>query len=638
MSQKIKEPFDTEEESSLISPKETNVEKRAALEIAESAREKEYRHPSFGGKLFMGDFDPSLLFPYPEQSEEDKAVGDEYLEKLEAFLRENLDPEEVDRTYSIPEETIEGLAKLGIFALKIPKEYNGLGFSQTNYNRIVMKIASYCGATATLVSAHQSIGVPQPLLMYGTDEQKKRFFPRFREGAISAFALTEEDVGSDPAKMSSIAVLSEDGSHYVLNGTKLWCTNGTIADIIVVMAQTAPKIVNGKEKKQISAFILEMNTPGVEIIHRCEFMGLHGIYNGVIKFTDVKIPKDNLIWKEGRGLAMALGTINVGRLTLPAASAGGAKQCLSVVRRWGNERVQWGMSVGRHEAGREKVAYIAATTLAMEAITWLTSHWADEKKVDIRIEAAMAKYFCTEEMWKITDMTMQLRGGRGYETGRSLKARGEDPFPIERTMRDCRINMILEGTSEIMKLFLAREAMDPHLKKAAPLLSRKTSLGGKVGAGLKLLSYYAFWYPKQWLLSKFGRAHSNLGPLSKQYRYVDKRSRKLACKLFFYMGKYQQGLEKKQMILGRLMDIGTDLFAIAATCSYAHLKYTENPHNKSVIKLANHFCALARRRIDDNFAALKDNDDRTANEVAAQALDGDYKWLEEGILWMGEQD
>jgi alkylation response protein AidB-like acyl-CoA dehydrogenase len=588
--------MEKEEENVLVSSAKGNEGQRDAMQVTEDARDKEYRQPSFGKKLFMGDFDPSLAFPFPEQSEADRKVGDEFIAKLETFLVNNLDPEEVDRTRTIPMKVIEGFAELGVFALKVPKEYGGLGFSQTNYNRIVMKVASYCGSCAVLVSAHQSIGVPQPLLMYGTEEQKKRFFPRFRKGSISAFALTEMDVGSDPAQMSSRAKLSEDGKYYILNGTKLWCTNGTIADIIIVMAQTDPKIVKGKEKKQISAFILEMNTPGVEVVHRCEFMGLNGIYNGVLKFTNVKIPKENLLWEEGRGLAMALGTINVGRLTLPAASIGVAKQCLNMCRRWGQSRVQWGKPVGMHEPGREKIAYIAATTFAMEAVTWLTSSWADEKKVDIRIEAAMAKLFCTESLWKITDMSLQLRGGRGYETGRSLKARGEEPFPIERAMRDCRINMILEGSSEIMKLFLAREAMDPHLKGAAPLLSSKVSILGKLKTALGLAGYYAFWYPKQFIQSFVGgRTFSEMGALAKHYRFVNKASHKLAKDIFYYMARYQQGLESKQLILGRLMEIGTDLFAMTACCSYAVMLKKKNPQDESPIELANYFCEMAER-------------------------------------------
>jgi alkylation response protein AidB-like acyl-CoA dehydrogenase len=623
----------------LIDAKEPGAEgKRHAMEVAEEAREKEYRHPSFGGMLFMGKFEPSMLFPFPRQNEQDKKIGDDYIKKLGDYLRDNLDPEEVDATREIPEKVMKGLADMGVFAMKIPKEYGGLGFSITNYNRAVMKVASYCGSTAVLISAHQSIGVPQPLKMFGTEAQKRKYFPWFSKGKISAFALTETDVGSDPAKMAAEAVLSDDGTHYILNGTKLWCTNGTIADVIVVMAKTAPKVIKGKERTQISAFILEMDSPGIEVIHRCHFMGLNGIYNGMIKFTNVKIPKENLIWEEGRGLAMALATINVGRLTLPAACAGSAKQLLSIARRWGKSRVQWGLPVGLHEAGREKLAYMASTTLAMEAMAWLTSAWADEGKVDIRIEAAMAKYFCTEALWKITDMTMQLRGGRGYEKASSLIERGEPGFPVERAMRDCRINMILEGSSEIMKLFLAREAMDPHLRRLGDLIRKRMPISQMVPKILKLIGHYSIWYPSQYFKSLFSGSYRDLGPLAKHFSFCESTSHTLARNIFFYMVKYQQGLERKQMILGRLMDIGTDLFAMAAVCSYAQSLVEDDPQNKTPFHLADYFCQQARRRINNNFDALADNDDLQANKLAQQVISDDLKWLEEGIIWIGPEE
>lgn len=626
----------TESELPLIDVKEPGGEgKRQAMEIAEEAREKEYRHPSFGGYLFMGQFKHEMLFPFPMQSDEDKRVGDAFIEKLGPFLEQNLDPEEVDRTHEIPQKAMEGMAKMGVFAMKIPKEYGGLGFSVTNYNRAVMKVASYCASTGVLISAHQSIGVPQPLLMFGTEKQKRKYFPWFAEGKISAFALTETDVGSDPARMSAEAKLSEDGNYYILNGTKLWCTNGTIADVIVVMALTAPKIINGKEKKQISAFILEMNSPGVEVVHRCEFMGLNGIYNGMLKFTNVKIPKENLVWGEGRGLAMALATINVGRLTLPAACTGAAKQCLSIARRWGNERVQWGLPIGLHEAGREKIAYIAAMTFAMEAMAWLTSAWADKANVDIRIEAAMAKMFCTEALWKITDLTMQLRGGRGYETGRSLAARGEIGYPVERAMRDSRVNTILEGSTEIMKLFLAREAMDPHLRNLGDLIKKKLSPGQMFFKIVKLLGHYSIWYAGQQLKAFTTRSYGELGPLAKHFRYSQRTSHKLARNLFYYMVRYRQKLEKRQMLLGRLIEIGTDLFAMAGVCSYAHALHAEKSQDRSPLELADFFCQLARRRIAMNFRALTDNDDRGANHLAKSVLNKEMRWLEEGIIWMG---
>lgn len=621
-----------EENDVVLSTFSGNEKQRQALEVTEEAREKEYVNPSFAAQMFMGNFVPSMIFPFPTQSAEDKRIGDEYVEQVSAFLKTNLDPDVVDATREIPKAVIDGLAKMGAFALKVPKEYGGLGFSQTNYNRVVMKVASYCGATAVLLSAHQSIGVPQPLKMYGTEQQKKKFFPRFREGSISAFALTEPDVGSDPAEMKCEAKLSEDGTHYVLNGDKLWCTNGTIADIIIVMAKTPPKIVNGKEKKQISAFILEMNTPGIEIVHRCEFMGLGGIYNGVLRFTNVKIPKENLLWAEGRGLAMALGTINVGRLTLPAACTGAAKECVHIMRKWGNERIQWGMPVGMHEAGRDKIAFASATTLAMEAMTWLTSSWVDKGGVDIRIEAAMAKMFCTESLWKIVDQTMQLRGGRGYEKATSLKARGEIGYPVERMMRDCRINTILEGSTEIMKLFLAREAMDPHLKLAGGLMKKGLTFGEKLKAFGKVFSFYAKWYPAQLFKGLKGGSYPDLGPLSAHFSYADKTSHRLARCLFFYMAKYQQGLEKRQMLLGRLMEIGTDLFAMTAACSYAVKLQKERNGDSSSIELADYFCKLAKKRIDDNFNHLTSNDDRSANQLAKNVLAGQYVWLEEGSM------
>lgn len=615
-----------------------NEQKRQALEVTEGAR-NEYEMPSFGAQLFVGDFDAKMLYPFPEQSEEDKKLGDLVIDPFIAFLEENLDPEEVDASREIPSKVINEMKKMGIFALKVPKEYGGLGLSQINYCRLVMKVASYCGGTAVLISAHQSIGVPQPLKMFGTEAQKNKFFPRFRQGSISAFALTEPEVGSDPAQMSCTATLSEDGKFYILNGEKLWCTNGTVADIMVVVAKTPSKMIKGKERKQITAFIVERNTPGIELVHRCEFMGLGGIYNGLLRFTNVKVPVENLLGEEGKGLAIALSTVNVGRLTLPAACTGGAKQCLSIARRWGASRVQWGMPVGLHEAGKEKIAFIAATTLAMEAITWLTCSWADEHKVDIRIEAAMAKLFCTESLWKIVDMTMQLRGGRGYEKGRSLQARGEVPYPVERIMRDCRINLILEGSSEIMRLFLARESMDSHLRRASALLDPKKSIGEKIQTFFKVLGHYTVWYPKQLWKSNFSAmSFKEMGALEKHFLFIEKQSHHLAGEIFIAMAKYQQKLERKQMLLGRLVEIGTDLFAMSATCSYA-LSLKDKPGiGDSSIELANHFCLLARRRIEQRFSALTHNDDRSADVLAKHALEKSLKWLEKGIVWMGPDE
>lgn len=611
----------------------SNAGMQKALEIAESAREQVEEHKGFVSQLFLGSFSPENVFPFPAQSAADARIGDEFCASLSKYLKDHLDPDEVDRCREIPAAVMQEFARRGIFAMKVPKEYGGLGFSQYNYNRVMRLLGSYCGSTTVLVSAHQSIGVPEPLKHFGTPEQKKKYMPWFKEGKISAFALTEPGVGSDPANMSTTAELTADGKHYILNGTKLWCTNGPIADILVVMACTKPKIVRGKERKQITAFIVEANSPGIGRPHRCEFLGLSAIHNGILTFKDVKVPAENMIGGEGRGLALALRTLNTGRLTVPAACTGGSQQCLAIARKWASERVQWGKPIGEHEEGSQKLAQIASLTFAQEAVTFLTSAWADKGNVDLRLEAAMAKLFASEAAWTIVDTTLQLRGGRGYEKASSLRARGEEPWPVERMMRDTRINTIIEGTSDIMRLFLAREAMDPHLNRIKDLLSPTAGMGAKFKALFKCAGFYGWWYPTQWLGISRWRGFSELGPLERHFQYVSRNAPVLARKLFHGMARYQQKLENKQMLLGHLIWVGTEMFAMAATCSYAtHLYKTTGDEN--CLELADHFCKSARRRIEGHFKSCSSNDYSSANRIAERVMQGKMRWAEKGIMQM----
>ncbi len=606
--------------------------KLEAMEVAEAARETEWVNPSFVGELFMGRFHPEYIQPFPEQSAEDKKIGDEYIAELESFLKENLDPDEVDRTGELPQKVVDGLIERGAFAMKIPKEYGGLGLSQVNYNRTIQMIASYCSNTTVWLSAHQSIGVPQPLKLFGTPEQKKKFLPRFRDGSISAFALTEPSVGSDPAQMKTTATPVDGGSHYLINGDKLWCTNGTVADILVVMAQTPPKLVNGKEHKQITAFIVETKTPGFEIIHRCDFMGLKGIQNGLLRFKDVKVPKENILLGLGRGLKLALVTLNTGRLTLPAACIGSAKQCLNIVRDWANERVQWGAPIGKHEEVAAKLAWMSAHTLAMEATTFYASALVDQGGFDIRLEAAMAKLFGSEAGWRICDEALQIRGGRGYETAISLKARGEKPYPIERIMRDFRINTIIEGSTEIMHLFIAREALDPHMKLGMDVFNPKSSLSKKLKGAMKMAGFYAWWYPRQWLSFDKAFGFGNMGPLARHYRYVDRAAHRLARSIFHGMGRHQLALERRQLLLSRFVEIGVSLFAMATTCSFATHLAAKDPAKKNALKLADLFCRYRRQEIEDHFRKLSNPIDPVAYRLSGEFLKGNYAWLEDGII------
>src|SRR3989440_7387466 len=558
--------------ASVIDTSKMSKGKREALELAEASRDPLDERGSFASNLFIGRYDFNRIYPWPEQSAEDRAAGQEFLASLEKYLRENIDADEIDRTGEIPQKNIDDLFAMGAFGVKIPKQYEGLGLSQVNYGRAAMLLGSWDENLTALVSAHQSIGVPQPLLLFGTEEQKKKYLPRVARKEISAFALTEWNAGSDPANMSLRADPSEDGSAFILNGEKLWCTNLIKAGVLVVMAKTAPKVVNGKERKQITAFIVDVDSPGLEITYRCRFMGLRALYNGIVKFTNVRVPRENLIAKEGQGLKVALTTLNTGRLTIPAACVGLSKRLVEICRKWSSERIQWGAPIGQHSAIAGKVAEMAANTFAMEAITFLTSALVERKAGDLRIETALCKMWCTEMTWKIADDAMQVRGGRGYETAQSLAGRGEEPIAVERFLRDCRINLIFEGSSEIMRLFIVREGLDPHLKGGSAVFNTQLPMATRIKSMFSSGSFYTRWYPKQWLGGSAGNLDKLHADLRDHVQYGAATSKRLARGLFHAMMRFGPKLDREQLLLSRFVGIATGLFAMSATCAFGQAK------------------------------------------------------------------
>src|ERR1700680_2161746 len=580
----------------------STVTEKDARQVAEAAREQEWTRPSFGKELFLGRFQLDLIHPHPRPTEDQQRKGEAFLAKLEAFLREEVDPLEIERDAKIPDHVVKGLCALGALGMKIDEEYGGLGLSYVYYNRALALATSAHSALSTLLSAHQSIGVPQPLKLFGTDEQKRRYFPRLAKGAISAFALTEVDAGSDPANMRCTATPTEDGKHFIINGEKLWCTNGTRAELFVVMAKTPDKIIKGKSVRQITAFIVESSMPGVEVVHRLRFMGLKALENGVIRFNNVKVPRENILWDEGKGLKLALVTLNTGRLTIPAGCAGAGKQMVSIARKWCNERVQWGQPIGKHEAVAQKLARMTAYTFRSESVAELSAALYEKGGYDIRLEAAIAKLFNTEAGWRIIDDTLQIRGGRGYEMAESLARRGEPAIPVERAMRDFRINLIFEGSSEIMRLFIAREAVDYHFKLAFDIGSPETSFKEKLAAMANATPFYLTWYPSRWFNASRLKRYGEFGKLAHHVRYIERTTRHLGRSIFHAMVRFGPKLERKQMVLFRAVDIGAELYAMSAACARAQMLSKQG--RPEAVTLADAFCIEARDRIKIHFDQL----------------------------------
>jgi alkylation response protein AidB-like acyl-CoA dehydrogenase len=609
----------------------TDVTEREARQVAEEARESEWNLPSFGKELFLGKLSLDLIHPQPRLDAAAVQKGEQFLKDLRAFLSEHVDPLQIERDAKIPDTVVAGLKQLGALGMKVPEQYGGLGLSQVYYNRALTLVASVHSSLGALLSAHQSIGVAEPLLHFGSEAQKQQWLPKVAKDHISAFLLTEPDVGSDPARVGTTATPTEDGKGYRLNGRKLWATNGAVADIVVVMAKV-PK--SDGHRGGISAFVLPYDTEGVTVEHRNAFMGLKGIENSVTLLEDVFVPTENLIGKEGQGLKIALTTLNTGRLALPAICLGTAKLATKIAREWSAQRVQWGQPVGKHDAVAQKIAFIAASSFGMEAMLDVASRMADDKQRDIRIEAAIGKLYGSELGWQIVDELMQIRGGRGYETAESLKARGEKPIPVEMLMRDMRINRIFEGSTEIMHLLIAREAVDQHLAVAGDILEPETALGDKAKAAVEATKFYIKWLPQLAVGDglKPG-SYAEFGPLAGHLRYVERASRKMARSTFYAMGRWQAKLERKQSVLGRIVDIGAELFAISSAVVYAQTLQSEQPARAAeAVQLADVFCRQARRRADALFAALFDNDDDASYRLAQDVLAGKFTWDEDGIL------
>ncbi|MDZ4858781.1 MAG: acyl-CoA dehydrogenase family protein [Candidatus Hydrogenedentes bacterium] len=595
--------------------------------VAEESRQTEWQQ-SFLRELFLGNFRPDLLPEYPIDGTRPEFKP--LYEKLRHFFGHEVDPVEIDETGEYPQHVLDALTDMGAFGLLVPKEYGGHGLNKIEWCRLMEMLASFEGNLLGLLSPHQSVGVPETIKQFGTPEQKQKYLTRCAAGDISAFALTEPDVGSDPARLATTATLTPEGDAYILNGVKLWCTNGTLAKLLIVMAKHS-------DTKKISAFVVETDWPGVEVIHRCRFMGLRALANGVMEFKNVRVPKDCLVGGEGKGLKIALTVLNVGRLSVPAGAVGTAKKCIEICRKWANERVQWGRPIGKHEAISHMISDMTANAFAMDAIAYLAAEMAVRGNYDIRLEAAAAKEWNTCRAWEIVDNTFQIRGGRGYETERSLAARGEQPIGVERMMRDTRITKVFEGASEIMHLFMAREAVDKHLQVAGDMVDPEAPSSKKMSALPKAAAFYALWYPTRWIprarWQRLDTHQQDFGALATHMRFIERNSRKLAREIFHGMLRYQAKLQNKQVFLFRTVDIAMELFAMACAIRRARtLEAKKHADAANALELADMFCMSARRKVLRLFHDLWHNDDDSKYRTALAVLDGKHSWLERGIL------
>lgn len=615
------------------------------FERIEEARER-LTGESFMASLYDGRPDFTLLLTPPEPPEE-KAAGEAFCKQVEAFLIHEVDPEEIERQAKIPDRVIQGLFKLGAFGMKIPKEYGGLGFSYMNYGRVLTVIASWSNILALTVAVPQSIGIAMPILLFGNADQKKKYLPLVAKEALSAFALTEPMTGSDAANVRTEAVLDSTGSHFLVNGEKLWCTNGTIARYATLIARVPARrkelnkssgwvpVPNGQgaEDRVHSAFILDMSAPGVVVSQRCQFEGCRGIENAHIILKNVQVPVANLIGEVGKGLKYALTILNVGRgISIPAICLGMAKQAWQPTLDRVNTRVTFQKPLAERQTQQIRIGHMASHLFAMEALSFLIWRLADQHRHDIRIEAAVAKIFCSEHTIQFLRDAQILFGGMGYETAVSKQARGEAAFGIEQLVRDAEMYRIGEGATDILRPFVVREGLSPHLERAKEFYADDLSILDHSKQALQLARFYIPWYLGQWrrrpVPDRRELAHLQVQPLA---RYTERTSRRLAREILYAMLRFQASFRDEQRLQNRIEAVGEDLLAMLATVLYAE-QQTRIEGRTTVWELADAFCSFAKQRVEQRLSEFRHHRDHLAATTGTQALKGYYPTLPEGII------
>ena len=613
---------------------------KGSLAAAEASRDTR-AYSGFISGLFEGVVRRPLFTgaSIPERSEAAK----EFIDTLRLVLIDKVDPEAIDREGAIGDDVVAAFKQIGAFGIKIPRNYGGLGLSQSDYHAVATLLGSHDAATTVLLSAHNSIGVAEPVKLVGNHEQQQRLLPRLAKGDISGFALTEKDAGCDIWDLKTYAIPVHEGGvlvGYRLTGEKLYTTNAPrghhefLASLLVVIAQIvdAPQDVNrSKEERRFGAFVVETYSEGCRCT-RLSFMGVRGIYNGQVHLRGVFVPVANRLGEEGNGLRRALESLTVGRLTLPAACLGNLKQCLWLARTRAQQRIQYDRPIGEHTDIGSKLVLMASRVLALEALVKITGIWADAKQ-DVRLESAAAKILATEWLLESLLDLFRIYGGRAFETPDSLRLHGDLPVPIERMIRDALINVIWEGSNGILTLWIGREGLAEYFTHGTAFLEFQ------IAEMLRATPFFVKTAARSFsALSVYEKGGAEAGSFDRVWeRFVAQKSRELAQTTLWVAARDRQGLAKKQLLMTRLVKAGLHLFAVETLLWYkSQQELRDKAHVQS---LATYFCS--RIQAEFNPAPLLSlrtspwNDDASLYPMAKAILAGEAEWLEEGIIHCG---
>ncbi|HCT44292.1 MAG: acyl-CoA dehydrogenase [Phycisphaerae bacterium] len=559
--------------------------------------------------LFWGNFREELYFPYPEiakNSPEETAECDRLVAELEDYLKNEHPSIEIDQKQYIPERVIQRLFDMGVLGMTIGKDFGGLGMGITSYNRVLETIGKYCGSTAVMVSAHQSIGC-KAVMLFGTDEQKQRWLPKLAREWLSAFCLSEPQVGCDAGGQETTIELSEDGEHYIVNGEKKWATSGAISGLFTVMGK---QTIDGKQR--VTSVVCTPDMEGIDIFSKNRSkMCIRGTWQARIRFTNVKVPKANLLHKEGRGLNVALTCLNYGRCTLSAGMLGGAKKAMDQSIKWAQTRYQFSRPLSDFELVQQKIARMSAYCYAMDSVLYMTTGMLDRHDDDIMLETAICKVFCSEFGWRTVNDAVQIVGGEGTMTENEL----------ERIFRDSRINTIVEGANEVMQSFifayggkqlaeqmLGIKEMADNKKFTPTMLRAAIPLGMEVFLGMRKKA------PSITKVDASLRGYADrlaklITELTYQFKVISK--------------KKDAAIVTAQATQARLADVAMYLHAWSCTLSRLDCDMrngesgTEFERNKAS---AIHFFDLAELAIHQSFRELHENADDTMLKAADLAL------------------